>query len=283
MSGYIDFHIHALGIREYIKSNPKLRECIKKIFYLNTSPQPIKVLFKQMEQANVEKGVLISLDATRVFNCNLPGNDIVYELVRNYPSKFIGIGSVDPLKPDVMSELEKIYSKYEFKGVFLSPAYQGFNPLSENVSKIYEYLQDHNMMLIIQLGMIWYHKVSLKWNNPLIIDDVARSYRNLKIIITHMAWPWIEDLYTVMFRNRNVYAIVSGVFTGTPEEHLRTILIEGYRRRITERFICHRLLFGSEFPRMEIWKMSKAIENSNLSEYAKRRILRDNALELLSN
>ena len=98
-----------------------------------------------------------------------------------------------------------------------------------------------------------------------------------------MAWPWIDDLYAVMFRNRNVYAITSGVFTGTPKEHLRTILTEGYRRRITERFIADRLLFGSEFPRMEIWKMVDAILSTNLSENTKIMILRDNAVSLLTS
>ena len=283
MKGYIDFLVYALGIKELIAKAPKLDEYTREVFYLRTSPQPLEVLIKQMEEANVERGILYSINAKRSHGCDMPGNDLLYEIIKKRPELFIGIGSIDPLDDDSLKELERLYSNYEFIGIFLSPAYQLFNPCDEKLSRVYEFLEDNKMLLVLHMGLTWNNKLPIKWSNPLIVDEIARKYSKLKIVITHMAWPWIDDLYTVMFRNRNVYAITSGVFTGTPKEHLRTILTEGYRRRITERFIADRLLFGSEFPRMEIWKMVDAILSTNLSENTKIMILRDNAVSLLTS
>ncbi len=281
LAGYVDFHIHAIGIEELVSKNPNLLRCIKDVFYLRTRPQPLTVLIKQMEQANVEKGILYSIDAKRVHNCEMPGNDLIYELVKEHQDLFMGIGSIDPLSENALSELEKLYSKYEFLGVFLSPAYQEFNPLDSRLFKVYELLEDSRMLLVFHTGLPWNNKLPMKWSNPLIVDDIARKYNKLIIVLTHMGWPWLDDLYAVMFRNRNVYAITSGVYTGSPFEHMRTILVEGYRKRVTERFLSERLLFGSEFPRMEIWKMVDAIERLEIASDVKMNILRNNALRLI--
>lgn len=283
MSGYIDFHIHFIGIREHIEKDPKLKKCLEEVFYLYTSPQPLEILISQMEIAKVKKGVLLSLDCKKTFGCEMPSNETVANVVKEYSDLFVGIGSLNPKEKEVVSKLEDIYSKYEFRGIFLSPQYQQFDPTDNSISTIYEFLQDHKMLLIMHMGLTWNPKVPVSYSRPLLLDRIAGEYNQLPIIITHMGWPWLEELYTIMFRHRNVYAITSGVYTGSPKEHLATVLVEGYRKRITERFLEDRILFGSEFPRMEIWKMVEAVENLDLDEEVKKNILKNNGEKLLKH
>ena len=53
-------------------------------------------------------------------------------------------------------------------------------------------------------------RAMLKYSLPLLIDEIAQVFPDLKFIMAHMAHPWQRDCALVLRKHPNVYADVSG-------------------------------------------------------------------------
>ncbi len=121
----------------------------------------------------------------------------------------------------------------------------------------------------------------LRLNAPILWDDVAIRMPDLRIVLAHMGWPWTWEAAALAMKHPNVYLDLSGVYTGTPVEHLTFLLQEVLPRRVVERFLSEKLVFGSNFPRMEEEKMAAAFTSLPLDEVCRERIGYQNAARLL--
>jgi len=276
----IDFHVHPL-VKEAFEEDKNLWNAQKNVFNLFTSPQPISTLINQLKEVEVEKAVLLPIDCSTKWNCKIPSNEIVAKIVEKFPEIFIGFASIDPNKENAREELNRSIKKLNLKGVKLNPAMQSFNPLSEKAKEIYDEINDMKLPLIVHTGMVWQSKYSIEYCNPIIWDKIAREYSEMKIILAHFGWPWIWEAAIVAMRNENVYLDVSNTFTGTCFEHMKYLLTEAIPKRVTERFLGEKIVFGSDYPRIEVPKMVLAIKNLNINEEIKTKILYENSLKIL--
>ena len=102
--------------------------------------------------------------------------------------------------------------------------------------------------VMIHTGDAFSNKAKIKYAHPLNIDDVAVDNPDLKIVMCHIGNPWITDCQEVLYKNKNVYADISGLiignFTLSGERH--------YAGKINEMLNYvenpHRLLYGSDWP-----------------------------------
>ncbi len=276
----IDFHVHPL-VKEAFEEDKDLWNAQKDVFMLYTSPQPISTLINQMEEVEVEKAVLLPIDCSTKWNFKIPSNEIVAKIVNKFPEKFIGFASIDPNKEGAIEELEKSIKKLNLKGVKLNPAMQSFDPLSKKAKEIYDEINNMKLPLLVHTGMVWQSKYSIEYCNPIIWDRIAREYSEMKIILAHFGWPWIWEAAVTSMRNDNVYLDVSNTFTGTCYEHLKYLLTEAIPKRVIERFLGEKIVFGSDYPRIEIPKMVLAIKKLEISDEVKEKILYENSLKIL--
>lgn len=276
----IDFHVHPL-VKEAFEEDKDLWNAQKDVFMLYTSPQPISTLINQLKEAEVEKAVLLPIDCSTKWNFKIPSNEIIAKIVSKFPEKFIGFASIDPNKEGAIEELEKSIKKLNLKGVKLNPAMQSFDPLSKKAKEIYDKINDMKLPLVVHTGMVWQSKYSIEYCNPIIWDKIAREYSEMKIILAHFGWPWIWEAAIVSMRNENVYLDISNTFTGTCFEHLKYLLTEAIPKRVTERFLSEKIVFGSDYPRIEIPKMVSAIKKLKINDEVKEKILYKNSLKIL--
>ena len=52
----------------------------------------------------------------------------------------------------------------------------------------------------------------IRYAHPLLMDEVAMRYPDLKIIMAHLGHPWTVDTAVVVRKHPNVYADISGLF-----------------------------------------------------------------------
>ena len=85
----------------------------------------------------------------------------------------------------------------------------------------------------------------LKYSLPILIDEVAQAFPDLKFIMAHMAHPWQRDCAVVLRKHPNVYADVSG--GGWVRQW------QGWEGLIgmVEWGVIDKLLFGLRFPVMD--------------------------------
>jgi len=277
----IDVHVHPILVKELTDSRPGLLQDAREHFDLRTTPQPLSTLTHEMDLCNVERSVLLALECPKLHAAKMPSNDEVANIVRQNGRRFIGFASVDPdSKQDALSEMRRAKDQIGLRGLKLNPAMQEFDPSSPSAIEVYKEAERLEMPILIHTGITFSHRFSIHHNDPLIYDDVARKHPKLKICLAHMGWPWLWNAVTVAIRNPNVYLDTAGTYAGTPVEHFRQVA-STLSSRVIENVLGIRLMFGSDYPRIEMNKMFEAVNALPIRQDTLAAILGGNALTYL--
>ena len=168
-------------------------------------------------------------------------NDTASALAKTYPDKVIGFMSVHPGAVDVMEELERCVGDLGLKGLKLAPNYQNFHPLGEEARRVYEFAQRRELPIVFHQGTAPMRAAPLMYAHPIVMDELAMDFPELKIVMAHMGHPWHEDCIAVIRKHPNVYADVSGQF-------YRPWQMYNGMRLAHEWSVMHKLLFASDWP-----------------------------------
>jgi predicted TIM-barrel fold metal-dependent hydrolase len=278
---YVDVHVHPLLVKELTDARPTLLQDAKELFDLRTNAQPLSTLYDEMRVCKIERAVLLALDCPKLHGSKMPSNDELATLVKKDQRRFIGFGSVDPDSKQVaLTELKRVKDVLGLRGLKLNPALQDYDPTSNSALEVYKEAERLEMPLLVHTGLTFSSRYSIEHNSPLIYDDIARKHPNLRICLAHMGWPWLWDAVAVTIRNPNVYLDTAGTYAGSPLEHFRQIT-STLSSRLIENSIGDRLLFGSDYPRIEINKMFDALNTLPVRQETLTSILGENAIRYL--
>ena len=137
-------------------------------------------------------------------------NDVAAALAARYPEKVIGFMSVHPDAEDVMDEMERCVHDLGLRGMKLAPNYQTFEPLGEPARRVYDYAQGNGLPIVFHQGTAPTPTAPLRYAHPLVMDEIAMEFPDLKVVMAHLAHPWHADCITVIRKHPNVYADLSG-------------------------------------------------------------------------
>jgi predicted TIM-barrel fold metal-dependent hydrolase len=168
-------------------------------------------------------------------------NDEVAALARAYPDKLIGFMSVHPEEDGVVDEIERCVHDLGLKGITLGPNYQHFDPLGRAAFVVYETAQRLGLPILFHQGASPMRTAPLRYAHPLVMDDVAIRFPELRIVMAHLGHPWQVDTFAVIRKHPHVYADVSAQFY-RPWSQYNAL------RLATEWGVLDKLLFGSDFP-----------------------------------
>jgi predicted TIM-barrel fold metal-dependent hydrolase len=277
----IDVHVHPLLVKELTDKRPDLLRDADQIFDLRTSPQPVSTLLGEMDLCKIERVVLLPINCEKSHHSKMPSNDEVMELIKRTGKRMIGFASVDPnTGQEALSELRRSRDQLGLVGLKLNPALQEFDPVNAGALKIYAEAERLNMPVLVHTGLTFSNRFSIKHTQPLLYDDIARMHPKLRICLAHMGWPWVWDAIAVAIRNPNVYLDTAGTFVGTPTETVRHIT-SFVPLRVIENALGDKLMFGSDYPRIEENKMFTGVSTLSIRQETLDAILGDNALEFL--
>ena len=277
----IDFHTHPVMIQELVRDDPALQRAVREVFQLYFPAQPLEVFLAEMDEAGVERAVLLPVDCTTAHGCCIVSNEQVAELA-GQNGRFIGFASVDPALEDAPRRLEKAVRGLGLKGLKLDPALQRFHLDDRNLAwPLYQVCAELGVPVLVHCGMSWSLAGQAKYARPLALEEVAQEFPRLRIVIAHFGWPWVEEALLVALKYRNVYLDTSIVYSGTPADALRHVLAERIGLDVLERSLQRQLLFGSNYPRADIRRSARAVAALPLSPSLRERLTRRNAEELL--
>lgn len=277
----IDIHVHAVLVKELTDNRPELLRDARELFDLRTSPQPLSTLLGEMDECNIEKSVLLPINCEKSLGSKMPSNSEIADLVSRDAKRLIGFSSVDPnAGKGALSDLRESHDALGLKGLKLNPAMQAFDPTGPEALETYKEAEKLDMPILVHTGLTFSNRFSITCNQPSIYDDVARKHSKLKLCLAHFGWPWVWDAVAVTIRNPNVYLDTAGTFAGTPTETMRQI-ISLLSTRVIENTLGDKLIFGSDYPRIEMNKMFNAISSLPLRRDVLDAILHDNALAFL--
>jgi predicted TIM-barrel fold metal-dependent hydrolase len=170
-------------------------------------------------------------------------NDKLAEYVEKYKEKMIGFAVVEPTKDKVgVNNLKTLKEKLGLKGTVLYCSALGFHPTHSRALRFYESAQELGLPVFFHNGDVNLKpEAVLEYAQPYLLDEVARTFPALKIIIGTMGVPFVEQTLAMVAKHENVYADL----TIQPNSIWQTynIVVAAHERGVMDK-----LLFGSGFP-----------------------------------
>lgn len=169
-------------------------------------------------------------------------NDFLADYVRRDPERFIGFAGIDPLDgPKAQDELLRARRQLGLRGVVIAPASQAMHPAHSQAMAIYEQAERLGMPVVFHNSPPLAPMAHLEFARPYLLDEVARSFPNLRILIAQMGYPWVDETLVLLAKHEHVYAEISGI-AQTAWQALHCM------EMAHEREVMDKLLFGSDFP-----------------------------------
>ncbi len=276
----IDFHTHPVLIREFADKVPNYQRMARQVFDIGNNFQPLETFFLQMDAAGIERAVLLPIDCRRARKDAVSSNEQVAELCR-LSRRFIGFASVDPLRKGAPRELENAVKKLGLKGLKLDPALQDFRVNHRKVFPVYEAAAGLGIPLLVHTGMSWAPGTPLEAGHPLHLEEPIRRFPKLNFVLAHFGWPWVWEAAALALKYPNVYLDTSCLYYDSPKEFFQFVFSKQIPTTVIERSLRNKIVFGSNYPRVEIKNMVHALKTLALTEGCLNRILRENAERLL--
>jgi uncharacterized protein len=168
-------------------------------------------------------------------------NDAVAAFVRAVGGQTVGFMSVDPTRHDAVDEIERCHADLGLLGIKLGPIYQGTSPLNPLTLRVFAAAERLGLPVMIHQGAIFANAGRLADANPLLLDDVAIAYPELRMMIAHLGHPWVHEAAVVMRRHPNIYADTSAIAN-------RPTILASALSAAKEYGVLDRVLFGSDSP-----------------------------------
>jgi uncharacterized protein len=276
----IDFHTHPVLVQELAKKFPEYEKSAREVFYIGNNFQPLETFFLQMDVAGIEQAVLLPIDCRRARKISVSSNEQVAELCRK-SSRFIGFASVDPLRKGAAKELQVAVAALGLRGLKLDPALQDFAPGNSKTFSVYEVAQELGIPVIVHTGMSWAPETPLQRCPPLLFEDVIRRFSELNFVLAHFGWPWVWEATALALKYPNVYIDTACLYYDSPMEFFQFVFSKQIPTTLIERSLRNKIVFGSNYPRVEIKNMVHALKSLGLTDGCLEKIFRTNAKRLL--
>jgi predicted TIM-barrel fold metal-dependent hydrolase len=170
-------------------------------------------------------------------------NKKLSDYVGRHREKMVGFGVVEASKDNVsVKHLTTLRDKLGLKGTVLYCSRCGFHPTHSRAMKFYESSEELGLPVFFHNGGASMEADAvLDYAQPYLLDEIARSFPGLKIIIGTMGVPFVEQTLSMATKHKNVYADL----TIRPSNvwQVYNIVVAAYERGVMDK-----LLFGSGFP-----------------------------------
>ena len=178
-------------------------------------------------------------------------NERLADYVKSYKDRMIGFAFIDPVR-DLYNtkELRYVTGDLGLSGTAVYCAQCGFHPAQSRAMRFYEAAEELGLPVFFHNGPVLKADSFLEYAQPVLLDDIARTFRKLKIIIGDIGMPFVEQTYSMLAKHENVYAD----FTINPDSSWQTfnLVVRAYESKVMDK-----LLFGSGFP---LGRAQKCIE-----------------------
>lgn len=178
---------------------------------VNADPE---ALLAAMDRYGVDIACLLpeSMMDTTGYSSRWVSNGDMARVVETHPDRFVYQPNLSPIKhrgvANVIWELEywvkekgaRIFKYYPPEDTYIN---------DPDLWPFYAKAEELGIVLDIHTGFSWVPPGKSKYALPILIDDVARDFPQLKIVAFHMGYPHCDDLNMVAMGHPNVFPCLS--------------------------------------------------------------------------
>ena len=235
-----------------------------------------KAFLKHMDEAGIDRAVLINYVAPEVIGFTAGVNQYVADYVKADPKRLISCGSLHPRHTtNILADVEQLL-RLQIGMIKIHPPHQLLfpNDYLQGVTEleiIYRAAEANGIPVMFHTGTSIFPGARNKYGDPMYLDDVAVDFPKMKILLAHGGRPlWMETAFFLLRRHANVYLDISGI---PPKTLLR------YFPRLAE--IANKTLFGTDWPGPGVPSIRKNLEDFRglgLAQEVQQQILSRTAL-----
>jgi uncharacterized protein len=170
-------------------------------------------------------------------------NKDLADYVGAHRDRLVGFGVLNPIEDSINdANLVALTEKQGLAGLVLYCSMSGFHPAHSRAMRFYAAVQEAGLPIFFHNGS---HSLRaeavLEYTQPYLLDEVARAFPDLKLIIGNMGVPFVEQTLSMVAKHEHVFADL----TIRPSKVWQTynIVVAAHERGVMDK-----LLFGSGFP-----------------------------------
>ena len=276
----IDVHTHAeISCREPEDDYASdIEEQKRKYFKTGTPPTILETvaLYRKLKIGLV----MFTVDTEFEIGRRRVPNEEVVEAAAANSDIMLAFGSVDPHKGKMgLREVKRLIDDHKIGGFKFHPTCQGFYPNDRMAYPLYEVMEElgvpalfHTGQTGIGAGLPGGGGIRLKYSDPLLVDDVAVDFPELRIILAHPSFPWQDEALAVATHKPHVYIDLSG---WSPKYFPPQLV------RYANSLLKDKVLFGSDYPLISPDRWLADFAELEIKPEVRPKILKDNAVRLL--
>ena len=167
------------------------------------------------------------------------------------------------------------------KGIKLYPGYDLYAIDDPSLEAVFRIAAKHDVPVMIHCGDTYARNAKVRMAHPLLVDDIAVDYPDVRFVICHLGNPWFQDTAEVLYKNDNVYADISGLTLGDFDYEFERYLVTRVKDMIAYMGDPSRqIMYGSDWPLVEMEPYVKFLEGLDFPEGAREHIAWQTAAEL---
>jgi predicted TIM-barrel fold metal-dependent hydrolase len=174
-------------------------------------------------------------------------NDAVAAIVKEHGGRFLGVGGVSLEHVRIRRVLDQVDRCRDagFVGIGLQPAFFGMSLDDRRLYPLYAHAERLGLIVFLHTGVNYSRVHPMRHDQPLLIDDIACDFPELKIVACHAGWPWVSEMVAVARKHPTVFL----EFGGLAPKYLGT---EGTGWEVMFRFmnslLGDQILYGTDWP-----------------------------------
>jgi hypothetical protein len=185
------------------------------------------------------------------------------------PDRIFGVAGINPHRGmKGVRELEEAVTQRGFVGGHVHAYGYGLPLNAREWFPFYAKCAELGVPVMMQVG----HSAELMPSavgRPILVDDIALYFPELKIVCTHTGWPWVEELIALAWKHPNVYIATTAHAPRYWDEKLV---------RFADSRGKDKVLFGTNWPVVTHDRALKEIPQLGFREESLRKLMRENAL-----
>lgn len=245
---------------------------------LSTPDQQKNKLLSELKRNSVDIGIVIP---DNIVDSPIRSLKQCISLFSKNPNIYI-LGTVNILENDLrgkLLELEHYFSSDQIKGLKIFPGHDDHYPDDSKLEKFFDLCQKYNKPLVIHTGENSGDSECAKYNDPKHIVEIAKNFKSLKIIISHLFWPKVEYCVELTKDYTNIHYDTSAL--ADKEVVLKTG--KGKIKNSLEKLITKynkKVLYGSDYGMCSIPDHIELIKDLDISDSERADVFYNNAYDI---
>ena len=273
----IDVHVHPVLFGEICGDGDRVNFRKKNFGLYKSSPVPMEQVMRVMDHARVDKAVILAEDYSAELGSPIVSNEEIRAIMDARPGRFIGFASVDPRCPDAEEKLGHAFDALGLQGLKLNLSHLHMYPDDKRLQPLLAMCQAKNLPVMFHSGFSWEENSPSKYGRPILYEDVAIEYPDLRFCLAHLGWPWVDETCMLLLKYRNVYTDTSTVFMDSPANYYEQIFMKNMAPGWLQNNLMDKVMYGSNLPRFRQVRVKDGLEQLDIRPDVLEKILGGNA------